>query len=69
MPLFDYKCTQCDERIEIFFRKGDPEPPSCQKCQAPMEKTISAHGGYSIGGPNGASQRPKNAGSFKKGRA
>jgi putative FmdB family regulatory protein len=67
MPIFDYQCTACPERIELFRRHSDAPTIGCQKCGADMTKSVSSIGGYSIKGNNSASVRPKSAGSFKKG--
>ena len=63
----DFICMNADcgffqERKE-FFVQGT-EVPVCT-CDEPMERAVSAHAGYSIKGNNSASQRPRQAGSFR----
>lgn len=68
MPLFDFKCNNenCGLLFEGFIRTGD-EVTMCPNCGSDdCVKQMPAYGGYHIKGNNGASQRPKQAGSFKK---
>lgn len=71
MPNFrilDFKCTNgaCGffNEVKEFTVEGS-EIPICI-CEEPMEKAISAHAGYKIRGNNSASQRPKQAGSYRR---
>lgn len=65
MPLFDWKCPKClhEEKDRITSRD---EIPVCPTCIIDMEKQLTGFGGYNILGNNSASQRPKQAGSFRK---
>jgi hypothetical protein len=47
-----------------YFIEGS-EVPVCI-CDELMERVIHAHAGYTIKGNNSASQRPKQAGSYKR---
>jgi putative FmdB family regulatory protein len=42
MPLYEYQCTQCGERVEIIQRHSDPPPAHCAKCNGDMKKLVSA---------------------------
>jgi putative FmdB family regulatory protein len=42
MPLFEYQCTQCGERVEVIQRLSDPPYSHCPKCGGDMKKLISA---------------------------
>ena len=42
MPLYEYQCTQCSERLEIIQRLSDPPYAHCPKCGGEMKKLISA---------------------------
>ena len=42
MPLYEYQCTQCSERVEIIQRLSDPPYSHCPKCGGDMKKLISA---------------------------
>jgi putative FmdB family regulatory protein len=41
MPLYEYQCTQCAERVEIIQRVSDPYS-HCPKCGGEMRKLPSA---------------------------
>lgn len=64
MPLYEFKCEECNKLQEEIVG-FDITEIECE-CGGKALKQISAHGGYSIGGNNGASTRPSQAGSFKK---
>ena len=42
MPLYEYQCTNCEERVEILQRISDPPYSHCPKCGAEMKKLLSA---------------------------
>ncbi len=42
MPLYEYECTSCKERVEIIQRVSDPPQSHCPKCGAEMKKLISS---------------------------
>ena len=42
MPLYEYQCTQCGERVEIIQRVSEAPVPECGKCGAEMKKLMSA---------------------------
>lgn len=42
MPLYEYQCTECGERVEIIQRLSDPPPAHCAKCNGDMKKLVSA---------------------------
>jgi putative FmdB family regulatory protein len=42
MPLYEYECTSCKERVEIIQRISDPPSTHCPKCGAEMKKLISS---------------------------
>lgn len=65
MPIFDFTCPKCGFKDKDRLVSAR-EIPVCPKCFTDMKKDLTAHAGYSIMGNNGASQRPKQAGSFKK---
>lgn len=66
MPINEYKCPNCPEHIELFRKASETDPVSCQKCQTDMVKQFPLIGGYAPIKGNGASQRPKGAGSVPK---
>jgi putative FmdB family regulatory protein len=68
MPLHDFDCLKCDLRMEGVLIRNDDDLKElrCPACNdgSHLQKAMSAHGGYKIKGDNGASQRPRRAGSF-----
>lgn len=42
MPLYEYKCSTCGERVEIIQRVSDPPYDHCPKCGGAMKKQISS---------------------------
>lgn len=42
MPLYEYQCTKCGERIEIIQKLSDPPYSHCPKCGSDMRKLISS---------------------------
>ena len=68
MPLHDFECVHCGLVMEGVLIRGEADlnELDCAKCgSTELQKLMSAHGGYAIRGNNSASQRPRNAGSFR----
>ena len=42
MPLYEYQCTQCNERSEILRKLGDPPYTHCPKCGGEVKKLHSS---------------------------
>ena len=42
MPLYEYACDSCGERIEALQRFSDPPLETCNTCGGTLEKLISA---------------------------
>jgi putative FmdB family regulatory protein len=42
MPLYEYKCVNCGERVEIIQRVSDKPYTHCPKCGGEMKKLMSA---------------------------
>lgn len=41
MPTYEYRCTTCDHRMEVFAKMSDPDPAACEKCgAATLEKVL-----------------------------
>lgn len=68
MPLYELTCLECAHEFETIVKSKDNlADEACPKCESDkLQLGLSLFGGYHINGPNGASQRPKRAGSFKK---
>jgi hypothetical protein len=66
-PLRDLLCEKCGNELKDVLMGTDEKVP-CTVCGCEeMSVPPSLFGGYSIKGNNSASQRPKQAGSFRKG--
>jgi hypothetical protein len=62
-------CKHCGHIEEMFYGPTEQQPRviECAHCEDNSSELLpSAVGGYNIKGNNSASQRPKQAGSFKK---
>ncbi len=42
MPLFEYECRQCSERVELIQNFSDAPPTHCTKCGGEMKKLFSS---------------------------
>jgi putative FmdB family regulatory protein len=42
MPLYEYECQSCRERVEILQRVSDPPYSHCPKCSGEMKKLFSS---------------------------
>jgi len=42
MPLYEYQCQACGERVEVIQRLSDPPYAHCPKCSGDMKKLFSA---------------------------
>ena len=43
MPIYEYKCTQCDHRLEKLQRMSDDPLKDCPECENPsLTKLVSA---------------------------
>ncbi len=42
MPIYNYKCSECEEMIEVFHFINDSGPHSCPQCEVGiLSKTLS----------------------------
>lgn len=51
MPIYEYKCTDCDIRFEALVLGSAPEPDACDCGSSSIEKvysTFSAQSGNSV---------------------
>ena len=42
MPLYEYQCQTCGERVEVIQKMSDPPYTHCPKCSGEMKKLLSA---------------------------
>lgn len=48
MPIYEYRCLQCDQRFERLGRLND-NLPGCPLCGGETEKLLSAPGAIRVG--------------------
>ena len=62
MPIYDYRCQQCDYQRELLQSMSTP-PPECPSCSGGMERWISSapaiHGQAVQGRERAASSLPQ----------
>jgi putative FmdB family regulatory protein len=44
MPTYEYLCTDCGNRVEVFQRIGDDSPTVCEVCGGPLRKVFHPAG-------------------------
>ncbi len=45
MPIYEYECDNCGDRIELIQRMGDPPQTECPSCRThALRKLVSAAG-------------------------
>jgi putative FmdB family regulatory protein len=49
MPIYDYKCPNCNQIIEVL-RNDDGLPQICEECQVEMERLISVGTSFTLKG-------------------
>jgi putative FmdB family regulatory protein len=76
MPLYEYQCVQCSERVEILQRMSDPPYSHCPKCGGDMKKLHSSpaiqfkgSGFYKTDYGSGKSESKSESGSESKAEA
>jgi len=43
MPIYEYRCKNCGERMEVLVRSGTSSTPTCPNCGSSLlEKLLSA---------------------------
>ncbi|MBW2277950.1 MAG: zinc ribbon domain-containing protein [Deltaproteobacteria bacterium] len=47
MPLYEYRCDECDETFEVLRRITEKDDVRCPSCERPARKLLS---GFSVGG-------------------
>lgn len=66
MPIYQFDCEVCEKSVDEIVPVGTKEIV-CPKCGGKaLKQKITSHGGYFIGGQNGASVKPSHSGSFRR---
>ena len=42
MPIYEFECRKCKDRLEVFQKMSDKPPVKCRKCGGRLEKQVSA---------------------------
>lgn len=42
MPIYEYKCQDCDEQLEALQQVSEPPLTTCPECGGPLKKLLSA---------------------------
>ena len=42
MPLYEYACTQCGQRVEKIQKFSDPPLTKCEKCGGKLKRLVSS---------------------------
>ncbi len=42
MPIYEYRCDACGERLEVLLRAGAKAPQKCPKCGCKLRKLLSS---------------------------
>ena len=81
MPIYEYKCSSCEEQLEVMQKISDPRLTVCPECGGDLSKLISntsfvlkgggwyADGYSSSGAPEKAGQGKKDKKNGKKAEA
>lgn len=76
MPVYEYRCTSCEERTEAQQHVGDPPLSKCPRCGGVLERVVSAPAlqfkgsgfyvtDYARRGANSASSKDETGGTAK----
>jgi len=44
MPTYEYQCTECDHKFEVFQSMSDDPIENCEKCTSKVRKLFSSTG-------------------------
>jgi putative FmdB family regulatory protein len=42
MPIYEFECRKCKDRLEVFQKMNDKQPTRCRKCGGRLERLQSA---------------------------
>jgi len=42
MPIYEFECRKCKNRLEVFQKMNDKPPAKCGKCGGRLDKLVSA---------------------------
>ena len=50
MPIYEYSCSTCGSKIEVFQGIKDPDLITCQECHQPTLKRLISAAGFRLKG-------------------
>ncbi|MGH8603074.1 MAG: FmdB family zinc ribbon protein [Gammaproteobacteria bacterium] len=50
MPIYEYECVHCGDRIEVLHRMGDPLKTECPACHTHSLRKLVSAGGFRLKG-------------------
>jgi len=50
MPIFEFKCSSCEEFFEVIVRSNDEESINCPKCKSSEFQRVVSKINYAMGG-------------------
>jgi putative FmdB family regulatory protein len=50
MPIYEYKCQNCDDHFDVTLGVNDKQPEKCSKCNGVLVRLISAPAFHLKGG-------------------
>ncbi len=57
MPIYEFKCSKCEEFFEIIVMGSQKEKAvTCPKCKSPEFERVVSTTNYAMGGPSGQGQ-------------
>jgi putative FmdB family regulatory protein len=42
MPLYEYRCNECESNVEVIQKFSDPDLAECSECGGSLERLVSA---------------------------
>ncbi len=62
MPIFEFKCSDCEEFFEVLFMSGDDEKEiKCPKCNCSAVERVVSSTNYAMGQSSASRQQKASA--------
>ena len=55
MPIYEYECIKCGQRVEALIRNEKDIPAKCASCGAKLRKALST---FSVSAPSAPKHEP-----------
>lgn len=50
MPIYEYQCSECENRHEVIQGLSEPDPTDCPKCGKPTLRRLISAAGFRLKG-------------------